>query len=402
MNKRRIVSLLLALALCLGLSAPALAAGKFTDVPPTSPFAAAIDWAVEKNIANGTTPTTFEPGKTCSVSQILRFLWRASGRPGDTGNEGKAVEAWAAEHNLWGDFYQGCNRAEAVWLIWKIKGEPAPAKEANFSDVMTNSMYRTVISWAVEAGITQGTGNGTFSPAAFCTRGQIVTFLYRAYGDSLAVAPEAVPRPTTIDVSSNTVTDSTNHVITSWTVADNGYPTGTLNNGQPITEENVCALIKEMKDTGYWPDGMVWGDTIKTTLPNNCYNTKDAKQMLELSNRIDTSTRGGCGGFAALVSDYVFGKTSNPIRRLEDNSKVRVGDIMVYRYPDTNVVWHVTVFTSYEVSELTGETGLNHSDAGGVNGVITWRGSGSGVAQPEFFLGGNSVSRYEIWTRYPA
>ena len=58
------------------------AAPKFTDVAPTSPFAAAIDWAVEQGITNGTTPTTFGPSNTCTVSHILTFLWRANGKPG--------------------------------------------------------------------------------------------------------------------------------------------------------------------------------------------------------------------------------------------------------------------------------------------------------------------------------
>lgn len=87
---KKLASLFLILALSASLTVPSLAAG-FTDVPASSPFAAAIDWAVERGVTNGTTPTTFGPGNTCTTSHILTFLWRASGRPGDAGEERAAV-----------------------------------------------------------------------------------------------------------------------------------------------------------------------------------------------------------------------------------------------------------------------------------------------------------------------
>lgn len=72
--RKKLLSLALVLALSLALAPAALAAGQFTDVPDTSPFAAPIAWAVEKQITNGTTPTTFGPGNTCTTSHILTFL----------------------------------------------------------------------------------------------------------------------------------------------------------------------------------------------------------------------------------------------------------------------------------------------------------------------------------------
>ena len=77
---KKILAFLMSLALCAGLAAPAAAAG-FSDVPPDSPFAQAIDWAVEKDITQGKAPGVFAPGEPCSKGQILTFLWRSRRRP---------------------------------------------------------------------------------------------------------------------------------------------------------------------------------------------------------------------------------------------------------------------------------------------------------------------------------
>lgn len=169
-------------------------ASAFTDVAPTSPFAPAIAWAVEKGITNGTTPTTFAPGTTCTTGHILTFLWRSQGSPEPTianpfkdeipGAFQKAA-VWAHEKGLVsGDTFGSaapCTRAASVTYMWKLAGSPE-AKAASFKDVDASSDYAKAISWAVEKGVTNGTGDGTtFSPENTCTRGQIVTFLYRAY-----------------------------------------------------------------------------------------------------------------------------------------------------------------------------------------------------------------------------
>ena len=73
-----------------------------------------------------------------------------------------------------------CTRAMVVTYLWKLAGSPKTGT-SNFSDVSANADYAQAVAWAVEQGITSGTGNGQFSPASTCTRGQIVTFLYRAF-----------------------------------------------------------------------------------------------------------------------------------------------------------------------------------------------------------------------------
>ena len=170
--------------------------GGFTDVKSNDYFADAVLWAVEKKITSGTSATTFSPGATCSKAQILTFLWRANGSPESTAanpfTDIKTTDyyyraaLWATEKGLVSGSTFGantdCTRAMTVEYLWKVAGSPTPSAKASFTDVPANADYAQAVAWAVENKITSGTGGGNFSPAATCTRGQIVTFLYRAMG----------------------------------------------------------------------------------------------------------------------------------------------------------------------------------------------------------------------------
>ena len=179
----------------------------FTDVAETSPFAPAIAWAVEKGITNGKTPTSFGPEDPCTRAQIVTFLWRAAGSPEPKLTETEYVDVtdpgayyykavqWAAEMDMEysGTFSPGdtCTRATAVYFIWKASGSPKAGTKASFTDLPEEPEDGSqwywpdlldAVDWAVGQGVTNGTGDGTtFSPDNPCTRGQIVTFLYRAY-----------------------------------------------------------------------------------------------------------------------------------------------------------------------------------------------------------------------------
>ena len=182
------------------------AAPKFTDVAADSPYAAAIGWAVGKEITNGKTATTFVPGEPCTRAQIVTFLWRAAGSPepkltenqyedvtDDTAYYYKAVQ-WAAEMDMEfsGTFRPGepCDRGSAVYFIWKAGGSPKAEAKASFTDLPEAPKdggqyywndFLDAVNWALEQGVTKGTGDGsTFSSGSPCTRGQIVTFLFRA------------------------------------------------------------------------------------------------------------------------------------------------------------------------------------------------------------------------------
>ena len=76
----------------------------------------------------------------------------------------------------------GCTRAQIVTFLWRTAGSPESSALSNFNDVPADKYYAKAVAWAVENGITGGTGDGKFSPDATCTRAQAVTFLYRASG----------------------------------------------------------------------------------------------------------------------------------------------------------------------------------------------------------------------------
>jgi len=161
------------------------AAPKFTDVAADSPYAAAIEWAVGKEITLGKTETTFAPADPCTVSHILTFLWRANGKPG--AEEGAAdrdsAAKWALEKEMIAqdaDLAATCTRSMAVTFMWKAAGSPEAKTEKAFTDVASDAEYAAAVAWAVENEITAGTGDGTtFAPGNPCNRGQIVTFLFR-------------------------------------------------------------------------------------------------------------------------------------------------------------------------------------------------------------------------------
>lgn len=168
--------------------------GNFTDVKTGDYFAEPVKWAVEKKITAGTSATTFSPNQNCTTAQILTFLWRANGSPKPTksnpftdvksGDYYAEAAAWAYEKGMVsGSTFGGnapCTRSMAVTYMWKAAGSPN-AKASSFTDVPANADYAQAVAWAVEQDITSGTGNGQFSPNSTCTRGQIVTFLYRAF-----------------------------------------------------------------------------------------------------------------------------------------------------------------------------------------------------------------------------
>jgi len=163
--------------------------GGFTDVKTGDYFAEPVLWAVEKKITAGTSATTFAPNATCTQSQILTFLWRAKGEPKPTGTVSgtqyyATAAQWAKEQGLTDNFSAeaDCTRAMVVTYLWKLAGSPKTGT-SDFTDIPANADYAQAVAWAVEQGITSGTGNGRFSPNSTCTRGQIVTFLYRAFAN---------------------------------------------------------------------------------------------------------------------------------------------------------------------------------------------------------------------------
>lgn len=168
----------------------------FTDVAASAWYAEPVAWAVAQGITTGTTDTTFSPNSTCTTAQILTFLWRAKGSPAPAGENpftDVAENAYYADAAIWayenglvtGDTFNGsapCTRSATVTYLWTLAGKPSTGSAA-FTDVAEDAAYAQAVAWAVEEGVTSGTSDTTFSPDATCTRGQIVTFLYRDLAD---------------------------------------------------------------------------------------------------------------------------------------------------------------------------------------------------------------------------
>ena len=178
--------------------APIKAQPEFKDVAKDSYYYDAVQWAVEKGITEGTSADTFTPGASCTRAQMVTFLWRASGAPEPKNSVNpfsdldpsayyyKAV-LWAIEHGITQGTSAGTfspnttvTRGQTVTFLHRAAGTPSHEGNAAFLDISDNDYYFDAIAWAVQHGITSGTGSNKFSPDADCTRGQIVTLLYRA------------------------------------------------------------------------------------------------------------------------------------------------------------------------------------------------------------------------------
>ncbi len=166
----------------------------FNDVAASDWFSTPVIWAINRGITNGTSANTFSPYDVCTTAHILTFLWRSKGSPAPTiSNPFSDVKAsdyyyqaalWAYEKGLVsGSQFNGsqaCTRASTVIFLWKLAGRPE-AMSSGFTDVPANTETASAVNWAVAKGITNGMSAQSFSPATTCNRGQIVTFLYRAY-----------------------------------------------------------------------------------------------------------------------------------------------------------------------------------------------------------------------------
>ena len=163
-----------------------------------------IYWAYKHNpqISKGTSETTFTPNENCTRGQVVTFLWRAVGEPepksmashfSDLKSDAfyeKAV-AWAVEQGITKGTSDSsfspdatCTRGQIVTFLYRANGSPKQSQKDNpFKDVAEGQYFTNAVLWAVENGVTKGKTADEFRPDATCTRGEVVTFLYRAMGE---------------------------------------------------------------------------------------------------------------------------------------------------------------------------------------------------------------------------
>lgn len=186
---------------------------EFIDVTKESDyFYAPVYWAVEKGITTGFTDKNgqltgyFKPGATCTRGQIVTFMWRAAGCPKVTATAATTFKdvksgayyydavTWAAQNGITTGYMNSngkpsgkfgpedpCTRAQIVTFLWRNAGEPVVSSSKKFSDVKKGAYYYNAVMWAASNNITTGySGTDKFGSDDPCTRGQVVTFMFRA------------------------------------------------------------------------------------------------------------------------------------------------------------------------------------------------------------------------------
>ncbi len=170
---------------------------EFADVQADAWYHDAVQWAVINGVTEGTGETTFSPRDACTRAQVVTFLWRAAGEPQPTAESPfrdvpddayyHDAVLWAVEQGITkgtsDDAFSPdapCTRAQVVTFLWRAYGEKSASSYYVFSDTPVDSYYFQAVNWATAQGITNGTDRFHFSPDDTCTRAQVVTFLYRA------------------------------------------------------------------------------------------------------------------------------------------------------------------------------------------------------------------------------
>ena len=180
-----------------GSPSPKSGAMPFGDVAADAYYHDAVLWAVENGITKGTSDTTFSPDSKCTRAQIVTFLWRAAGSPEPETTSSPFTDVQAGSYYydavLWA-VGQGITagtsattfspdatvtRSQTMTFLWRQADSPVVNYSMPFADVAGDAYYVEAVRWAVSEGVTSGTSATTFSPESACTRGQIVTFLYR-------------------------------------------------------------------------------------------------------------------------------------------------------------------------------------------------------------------------------
>ena len=388
---KRALCAALCAALLLGLFTPASAAD-FTDVSSAHWAYSDVMWAKSSGIVEGVGDNKFAPGKNVSTAEMVKMLCGAffSGE----------YQAYAAAHpgqgSYWyspmAEFFEAegllkgiiitissnesmtapmsrYNMAEIITNVLAKKGVAATDAQkeaaksqlgspASFEDYHVQSAHEDAILNTYALGIINGI-DGRFEGSQSMTRAQACAVLHRmsnllgGTAPTVPVEPGPVTSPTPDTVKKIEVTSQTNPAknLTGCNVPDNGFPTGYLNNGKPITEENVLELLHEAQDI--WPSGLKWDEH---TTNNNMYQNP-SRIATEMMSAAATGTKRGssssyaCGGFAAMLSDYIFGHNSNPYHLVTDLSKIRPGDMIIMITIDDQEIDHVSTAVSAAATE---------------------------------------------------
>lgn len=338
----------------------------------------------------------------------------------------------------------GINRYDMAQMMTNImtaKGFAASAsqKTAVQSKIMDYknipSQYQDAVKNVYALGIITGYKDGSFVGTNIMNRGQAAIVIQRMaqyapaqgddennqFDDGTEIKPEVKPEPTpdpkpieptpepkpeVPEAPKATTVTVTNAPYkgsitgTEWFIKDNKQPNGYLANGKPITETNVLAMLADAKQI--WTEGMQWGgDGAGIKNGNNMYSldmSSSVGSKCALKHR--TSSTQGCGAFAAMLSDYVFGPSSNPVRKLSDNTQVRPGDIVFRINPDGSVA-HVNIAMTTVGKTNGGNPGIRTAN-GNSGGTVNWRDTAANYTDRiDDYQRTAGMSTCIIYTRYP-
>ena len=357
---KRLCSLVLALALCLGLCVPAGAA-EFSDVPGAHTFHDAVVWCSGQSIVNGYEDNTFRPANTVSRSNFTVMLSRAffaadiekyknpiyissgtfwANYQAMMANQALNNTSFADDTDIVQEMSRSISRYDMAQLITNImtrQGFPASssdksaaiAKITDYNNIP--SQYRDAVANVYALGIITGYSDGSFSGEVTMNRGQAAVVIYRMMqysgnsgGNITNPDPKTPAEPETPSKPSQP--DQTGK---------------TLTNGKPVTEANILELLSELQAkypehtsfvNGY-RDGIKSYDVLKAT-----------NQYKVTGSNLSASTHSGCGGWAALVSDYIFGQTGFPARKIA-TADARPGDIGI-SLDGNGKATHIFIITS--------------------------------------------------------
>ena len=412
---KRLCSLVLALALCLGLCVPAGAA-EFSDVPGAHTFHDAVVWCSGQSIVNGYEDNTFRPANTVSRSNFTVMLSRAffaadiekyknpiyissgtfwANYQAMMANQALNNTSFADDTDNVQEMSRSISRYDMAQLITNImtsQGFPASSSDksaaiAKITDYNTiPSQYRDAVANVYALGIITGYSDGSFSGEVTMNRGQAAVVIYRMMqysgnsgGNITNPDPETPAEPETPSKPSQP------------------EQTGkTLANGKPVTEDNILELLSELQakypqNTSFvngYRDGIKSYDVLKAT-----------NQYKAAGSNLSASTHSGCGGWAALVSDYIFGQTGFPARKIA-TADARPGDIGI-SLDGNGKATHIFIITSRaqhnDECQWTEFDGTDSNTTGPNNTYeIVWDIGHCDWDNPQ--PGDYTV---DVWTRYP-
>lgn len=411
---KKLLSLLLTLALCAGLAIPALAA-EFTDVPASHTFHDAIMDCSAKGIASGYADGSFRPAASVTRAQFCVMLSRAFYPDAVRENSTEAnkalgwfvpntealAQAGVLKNTLFASKYQDAgamdqpiiryDMAQLMTNIMAQKGSSASEEEksaaaekiADWSTI--HAEYRDAVANVYALGIIGGYSDGTFSGTVTMNRGQGCVVIYRmAEYIPSAEKTTVASKPSETRKSPETV-PNTNSVTT----------TEVLANGEPITEENVLAIIQNLLEK--YPSRSKWGfNTRRTGTPSQAAYT--VRKNCGHVNGVNVSITEACGGFMSLVSDSIFGEgDANPARKTTVES-ARPGDMFAKLDANGNNLHFGTIASRV--------IGVDQQGDGVSPVVMVYDGNASGKVRYDYYVIPGTYSDYygyyvEVWTRYP-